>query len=367
MNALPSLNDGSILAPDLVRAAIDRSFLDSVKTRFSGWGITPETLEIVAWTLACAVVLGTLVFLLNTFVLNRRRGFLPTGTVTDPAEIDRLFDLAIAQRSKVEMSFSSSEDLRQVAHCSIEEVREGHMELEITAKVNAGPSWLKRRVSGYMRVTPPKKPGQAHFYHFTTTIAGVSKREDGSVLVTLVLPTALKLQQKRVHLRLEPPTEYMLGIALWPAVHDKTGALETDVKEWGKPPLLAHAGKKDMMRVANVSAGGMRLDVNRTAASKAGLEFAPGERFFVLADIYDPDKQSKERLWCVVRVQNRFADHQDKKIEVGVKFVAQGYSAGEDAKKSDLAWRKVGKDGIDAIGNWVVKRHLESFRKTSAL
>lgn len=364
MNASPFLQSASSLALDLVRVAIDRAFLDRIQGRFTGIGLTPEVLLIVAVTLGLALVAGAAVLLVNFFIRRHRKGFLPTGAVSDPAEVAHMFDLAMSQRAKIEMSFSRNENHAQTVYCSLEDVKNEHLVLEITAKIDAGPQWIGRSVTCYMRLAAPKEPTHSNFYTFETQVAGLSRQADGSYILTAPLPKILRLQQKRIHLRLEPPVDYMLGLALWPEQLDAKARPVAQFKKWGKPVLMYSAGRKDHLRLSNISAGGLRLEISRAAVRETGLEFQPGERYIVLAEIYDPDKQSKSRLWTLVRVQNRYEDFDTKRLEVGVKFTAHGGLAGE--KRDEVRWRKVTDDGIDLVGNWVVKRHLEQYRRRGA-
>ncbi len=361
MNASNFLGAVSSPALETIRAAIDRAFLDKVQDRFSGIGLTPEILLIVGVTLGTALGLGLLVLLVNYFIRRSCKGFLPTGVVANPVEIAQMFDLAMAQRSKVELSFSRAEGHAQTVYCSLEDIKSGHLVLEITAKVEAGPQWIGRPVTCHTRIAAPKDPAHSNFYTFDTDIAGLTKQADGSFIVRVPLPVILRLQQKRIHLRLEPPMEYMLGLALWPEQLDKDAKPVREFKKWGKPSMLYSSTRKDQLRLANVSAGGLRLDVSRPAVRETGLEFQPGERYIVLAEIFDPEKQGKKRLWSLVRVQNRYEDYETKRLEIGVKFIGEGVIGGEN--KDLMQWRKVSEDGIDAVGNWVIKRHLEQYRR----
>ncbi|MCK9239073.1 hypothetical protein [Desulfocurvus sp.] len=343
-------------------ASLDRSFLGTVQDRFSGTGLTPELLRLLLLTVAAAAAVGALVYLLNLLIAARRRGAaLPTGTVQDPAEIRRLLDMALTRRSRLDLSFSRTPNKDQGVSCSIEQLRDEHLVVEITARIDASQRWIGRTVHCYVRITAGKERTGSRYYFFDAEIAGLSKQADGSLRLTLTLPTVMRLQQKRIHLRLDPPTEFMLGLALWPEPTETGGSTASNIRSWGRPALLFHPARRDLVRVVNVSAGGMRLDVTRKALRETGLEFEPGQRYILLTEIYDPDRKAKRRLWCLARVQNRFEDFETRNLEIGMSFVGQGLPAGQD--KNALAWKPLGEDGIAFLGDWVVKRHLERYRK----
>ena len=106
--------------------------------------------------------------------------------------------------------------------------------MEITTKIDAGPQWIGRSVTCYMRLAAPKDPSHSNFYTFETQVAGLSRQADGSHILSVSLPDILRLQQKRTHLRLEPPVDYMLGLALWPEQAGFQGPARGPVQEVGQ-------------------------------------------------------------------------------------------------------------------------------------
>lgn len=353
------LTNGSSPAPERLHAGIDRFFLDSVQGTFGGWGLTPQMLEIIVWTLASACAAAGLVILVNQLWFKPKR-HVPSGAVEDPAQIDGLLLLALDQRSKVEFSFSRDDQAARPLHCSIEEVGEQAMVLDAGGFATAHQGWLGRPVTCYFRVQPRTGSGAPRFYNFESEVQGVVKRADESILISIALPTLLKLQQKRVHLRMEPPLQCLLGLAVWPESLDEKGRRECVIRRWGKPILVYHERETSQVHVVNVSAGGMRMDVPHAQLRALGRDFEVGERLVVLLKLLDPEKKTRQRLWCLSRVQNRFDDHQARTLELGLRFLAQGSPSGEE--EPAVVWRKVGADGIDALGNWIQRRHLELYR-----
>lgn len=342
-----------------VLAAIDRSFLGSVKDTFGGLGFSPQGLEILIWTVAIASIAAGTIILLNHYVL-RPEAKLPISTLVGLDEVVQLLQTALDQRNKVEFTFSREEQVSRPLHCAIESVQGDNLVLDAGDFVQAHQGWLGRPVLCYFRVSSRGGGGAAQFYALESDVAGVNKRSDGSTLITVPIPDRVKLQQKRIHLRLEPPMEYMLGVAVWPELLTEEGKRELRLKRWGKPVLARHAGATQMMRVANLSAGGMRIDLPRETIKETGYDFEVGQQYYILTELYDPDMKRKQRLWFIARVQNRYEDFMTKDLEVGLRFTEIGRIA--DPETMEIAWSKINKHGVDPLGNWIQRRHLELYR-----
>ncbi|MBU1004158.1 MAG: PilZ domain-containing protein [Proteobacteria bacterium] len=359
MNDFSFLTTRSSPATERIFAGIDRSFLGSVKDTFGGLGFKPEGLEMIGWTIAIACLAGGLAILANHYFF-RRATPIPSGTIIDPSQVAELLQAACDQRHKIEFSFSRDEQISRPLYCSIETLDEGNLILNAGDYIQAHQGWIARPVVCYFRVSARGGSGTAQFYNFESEVAGINKRPDGSTLLTLPLPDRVRMQQKRIHLRMEPPLEYMLGIAIWPELFSEDGQLERRLKRWGKPALAHHAAETGQMHVANISAGGLRIDVPRQTIKETELDFHIGQRFYILTELYDPDMKRKQRLWFIGRVQNRYEDFSTKDLEVGLKFLEIGNIS--DPETMEIAWTKVGGQGIDNLGNWIQRRHLELYR-----
>lgn len=365
MNASELLNNASSHVISLTTAAMDRSFLDSVRGEFYRFGMSSETVQLIVWTLLVAGAAGGTMFLLNRYIFNKRaRKKVPSGAVAETAKMQALLDAAITQRSKMEVGFSLPEHGVKPMNCYIENVKGNLLNIELPAYIQPTQKWIGRTVNCYFKVKETKA-GNPNYYNFSTEIAGISKLENGGTRITLPLPESMVLQQKRVHLRISPPMRLFLGVAIWPEQLTSSARPINQIKQWSRPALIFHRGKKDHMLVANISAGGMRVDIPNKSVKRTGLDFEIGNIFHLLIDLYSPDKSAKQRLWATARVQNRFEDIENSKLEIGFKFTHQGEMVGE-GNAASVMWRKVGDDGIMPLGNWVFKRHLETVRKLQA-
>ena len=359
MHASVFLTSRSSPALEHVSAGIDHAFLDNVRGTFGGWGLTPALVDIILWTVASACLAAGVGIIVNHLFF-KRRPFVPSGQVTAPEDILRLLHTALDQRSKVEFNFSHDDQIARPLHCAMEDIRAESLVLDAGGFATVHQGWLGRRAVCYFRIVPRTGNRNPTFYSFDTEVSGVVKKRDGSTLLSLALPTRINQQQKRVHLRMEPPVECLLGLALWPEPMTKDGRAEDHVKQFGKPLLVYSEHRKQEIRIANMSAGGMRVDVPGEAKRAAKREFDVGERYLVLLKLLNPEDQTTDKLWCMARVQNRFEDFETRTLELGLKFLAVGTPT--DDEDPWMNWDKVGADGIQGLGNWIQHRHLELFR-----
>lgn len=347
-------------AARIFRCAVDRSFLQSVQGTFS-LGFTEESIRTVAWTLAAVLVLAGLGILFNQLVVRRRLKFMPSNWIMRPADIRAVFDQALAQRSKIEMGFERRDRARQTTTCVLADLAPERLVLEVSDFIEVNQGWIGRTFECFFRTQVSKTPGQMNFYNFKAEVVGVKKLADGTTRLTMTMPEHVVLQQKRVHMRLEPPRPYVPGLALWPQQLDDKARPIADVRAWGKPPLVMIPGKTcGALRLANLSAAGLRLEVSPAARKESGLELEIGHYLNLLLTLLDPETRAMRKFWLIARIQNRYEDFSSKELEVGLKIVAVGERQG---KSPEIAWRKAPEDGLPDLENWVVRRHLEMFRE----
>lgn len=364
MNLTDSLSlDLLFPLPTAQRGTIDYSFLNNIQNSFGSWGLTTGTFYIILITAFAVCLAFGLGLLVNHFFI-KKRDHTPPSWIVNRRDIIETLHLVMAQRSKVEMRFAGGDGItnRHSTACSLEEVHGDMMELEVSGFVNASQSWIERDVVGFFRVTNPSRPGHSDFFTFTSRIKGVRKASKDITYINVPVPDHIELSQKRLALRIEPPLQYSLGLAVWPEQLNPNGTPITKIKDWGRPPLLYSRKMDDLpLRIVNISAGGMRLEIMPEAQKNTGLSFALGERYAVMAQFYDPNEEKKLNLWTIVRIQNRFEAFDTHALEIGVQFVEEGRMVKD--KGGHVRWRKVKPDGIDSIGNWVARRHLELYRE----
>lgn len=337
----------------------DQDFLEGVKGGFSSLGVDDTVLLYVIVVLAAVGAILILAKLLEPLYSRLRKKGLPAYWVVKNKDITAILQAGIAERSKFEMKFLPSEYARPVAICTLLDISPSSLTLEVGSGATVSKRWLERSAEFFFRIKGEKK--QFIYYRMTSTVVGVKKLPNDLNTIMVNFPDKLELQQKRAFLRLEPPAQYLLGAAVW---HDKGQAKPVNVKRWGKPHLQYQPDRAaNPVLVEDVSAGGARLLVKRSSMKKTGMDPNIADRIYFVLDLYDPETSRKRRFWLQCRVQHVYEDFETRNAELGLQFTAWGGARKEeDGETVTIDWRDVGQDGIEILGSWVMKRHLELYR-----
>lgn len=339
-------------------AKLDTGFLGQIQGSFGTSSVSDTGLTVLAWLGGVVAVLGVAAFVLKYLRMQARLREIPAGWIVNPSRIKENIQAAQDQRSKFEFSFHAEETAGMSVSCSIKEFGKGVITLDSCTVDKIGRDWVGRQVRCFFRVTSGKKK-HMHFYAFSSKISGIKQLPGTMSEVMIAIPDRLELQQKRAHLRVEPPSDYVLGFAVWPERFDKGHAHDGHVAHWDKPNLIIMPKKRAGVRIVDVSAGGLRMKIDRAQAKESGLSFNITRQFFLLMDLFVPEKGAKLRIWAVGKVRQVFEDVDA--VEVGMQFIKIGEPVPEEKKL--LVWKTLDEDGITDLGNWAVRRQLELYRE----
>lgn len=357
MNQMPFNLSGAIKA-----ASYDQSFLQDVKSGFDSLGLDPRMLYYILLVLVAAGVLFLLARLIEGLRRRRRKSALPAYMIGEKQKILHVLQQAVDERSKFEMRFLPSEYTRPVAVCTLLEFDATTLSFDLDPGVQLSKQWNDRLAEFYFRIKGDKK--QFIYYRFASHIKEVQRISQSRNTMRVAVPESLELQQKRAHLRLEPPSQYLLGIAVW---REPGEPLPTEVKQWGRPHLRFKPGiAESSLALEDLSAGGVRMLVTREALKKSKLDVSVGHRLYLMLDLYDPEASRKRRFLLLCRVQHVYEDFETRNVEWGLQFVSHGRLKKEQTQDEDVSpeveWKPVDQEGVETLGSWVMKRHLELYR-----
>ena len=348
----------------IITAGIDKSFLGKVQDAFKDIGIPAHVWGIVALVIFTAVGL---------FLLGKAYNFLrakffvkeaPTGWINKRDAVNEVFQSALHQRSAFEMRFLPADQARKSTLCSLEDFNAEVLVLELPAQIIPTKLWMQRSVECFFRLTYKKT--QTLHYAFTSTIVGVRRPQKDISHILLSFPEQIQLYQKRAFLRVDPPGEYILGVGVWPFLDKYLQGKNTKIASLNSPILkYVPGGHDNLLFLVNISAGGVRLLIKREGVKKSGIPLNISQRFLFYLDLYVPEEEKKQRFWFLGRLQNSYEDFETRNVELGLQFTSRGrYKTPED---KELVWSGVGADGVEVLAGWVMKRHLELYRKTGLL
>ncbi len=344
--------------------SFDRPFLNEIKDSFFRLWHNPDALPYLLATFLAIFFVILVGILYNQLVRRRQyRSVLPPGWYVDADKIREILEIALDQRSKFELRFLPTDHSRRATACTLLDIGVETLLLEPPAYVEAGQHWMGREIECFFRVNEDR--GQISFYRFTSTVQSVSYSPQGLAQVELEFPKLLHNHQKRGFLRISPPVHLFMGVAIWlerNLPQDERGAPTADLSQWGRPLFTYIPDKQgNPVQVNNISAGGLRLGIQRSAVKGRDIKLRISDRIVVLLDLYDPEIERKQRFWLRGRVQNFQEDFETRDLEIGLQFVGVGRLA-EDGEKR-VTWHDVGEDGIESLAVWVMQRHLELFRE----
>ncbi|UZP68202.1 hypothetical protein N1030_04275 [Desulfovibrio mangrovi] len=286
--------------------------------------------------------------------------YIPHGWVLEPQSIQKNLNEAMELRSKMELQFHSESNRRRSTFCSLYEMSADTVTMECSTLKNISRNWLGKYVDCYFRIQD-EHHNPLH-YMFTSPIIGIRPVGNDICHLNLAMPNKLELKQKRAALRVDPPDQYIMGIALWPEKLLSDATHDMNFKNWGKPVLSYIPGKRAEIRLVNVSAGGLKLHVKRQNAKECGLSFNIGDRLFVLLDLWEPEAGQRNRYWLLCRLQMPYIDFETRDVDLGLQFMRRAEIV--DNSNGELFWLSPLRDNeVDEIGNWAMKRHLELYRE----
>ena len=173
----------------------------------------------------------------------------------------KLLEEAMAQRARCFLSLPVSVTGVRELDCAMLESSTRGLLLESQGKAACGPHWMGLDVTGYFRVILRRNGIDETFYTFDSRIKAAANGRTGIARLLLEEPDSLVFGQRRKSLRVEPDIERIAAAFLWR--YDKKEGFVMDC-----PALRRVDFQGGLARIADISAGGMRLTV-RSCASAA--------------------------------------------------------------------------------------------------
>ncbi|MFO7816370.1 MAG: hypothetical protein ACQES5_04995 [Thermodesulfobacteriota bacterium] len=340
-------------------AAENRQFLfDQVYRSFETTGSTALMVNIVLITLALILASLSVYFAVNHIKNKRHTKKLYFGEITDGEVVSSIVDQAMAQRSKVVCSFGKK---NRPFDCAIYRADGNDIVLEPPYYVQPTSKWINRELECNFRIGLDKK--NFLFYTFVSPVKGIEVLQ-GARMLRLVFPLSLFLGQKRRHLRLEPPLKWVNGLALWPAVSAAgAGEFESGMEKWGKPFIRMQKTEGSPLKVglSDISAGGVRIRLSSEYSSMMEKMRQSNPYLFVYIALTDENNRLARYL-LAARIRYSYIEEGQSFFSVSLEFIRHGSI--KDKKKKIVDWKEINPEfGVEDLGNWVFKRHLQLYRE----
>ena len=191
------------------------------------------------------------------------------------------------------------------------------------------------------------------FYRFRGEVISMVPGQDKNKVLTLTLPGEVDPGQKRRFFRLSPPRQLVPRFAAWPGAFT-----DTKIRELPKPSLKFKVDADSHSRLANISAGGLLLDVDRSTLARSGLPLEKGDVWLFLVSVQDPANDERLDWWLQASLVN-LMDGIPGRMEAAFRLT--GFADALD--KGSPAWQPIPEAGVEVIASWVFLRSMELARE----
>lgn len=275
--------------------------------------------------------------------------------VIDPVEIRTILGQAVQERATFDTSFQGEWAQRTHFSCAPLDLDAGRkIILETPAFTPPQPAWIGRRVTCHFRIGSARSDVKWLFYHFSTVITDIQSYDTRETIIINV-PQKLQRGQRRAHLRLEPFTQDVPSLRLWPETLAMVDVFEEE------PPTASflHTRRDNHLHVLNISAGGVLLEIRATQRQLPDDILEKGKRFYLSIALRDPENDAVRDFHLKAKIRNLFTDPHEGKRLAGFSFTAYRIKPGDDPNN----WVSLDGKGVEAIDDWVFKRHLQIYRE----
>ena len=320
--------------------------------------------SITVWTVAgiglCLVIITVILFRLRQ---DKKEFFSPMGRVSNPAAILLMLEEAIDQRRDFEIQIStSSADNKPTLKSIPQKVDKNSITLEIVGLRQLSNHWIDREITIFFRITTK---GVFTYHTFLSSIQRIEAPRKDVCHLVLPLPTSIEHRQQRSFLRIEPPTEFVYGGAMWYGETMPEPREMGDVSLWSPPSIFLLPAYAVQFHISDLSAGGLRLRIPNSVVQHLHLPISNVERFIVMLDLLDAEEMKISRFWLQCRSQRIAMEPPDQDVMVGAKFMAWAKPRDPFAPETPgaLEWFRLSPSNeVEPVGNWIMRRHLALFR-----
>ncbi|MFO7728240.1 MAG: hypothetical protein R6X11_07910 [Desulfonatronovibrio sp.] len=276
-----------------------------------------------------------------------------------PKKIKRLLQEAIDQRSKFIIVLP--EDMSSVSslNASLMDFNNEYLYLEVSAITRFNPRWEGLGVTCFFRLITTKKPRKEMFFNFSSKVYSHEQGKSDQVGIQLDFPEKIEMGQRRSSMRIDMDPRLVLGFSVWEEDRFIRAADGENKKGLHPPKISIDHIQSGVIKITDISAGGMKKKITQEALQQLGLSWNKGSTMIIWLVLLEPRNQQKEQFWLKARVKYKYQDFVSKEIDLGLEFISFG-QIGPDKK---MKWLRVKENNIDQIGNWTYQRYLEHYRQ----
>ncbi len=345
--------------PPLPNALFEPGWWDRMADDTNRSVFSPEAAILTVLFFGVFIAVIVVVYFVN--IDFRKKDLTPPSWITNTREILKIFNTALRQRSKMRVSFQREDRGAPSTDGSLVEFSPKGLILELTSIKSLNVHWIDKVVECDFRLRPEADSERQVFYNFTVKILDISKTPEDFVRIRTAPPSHLEQEQKRATLRIEPPQSLIRECSLWRRETVRAHGRADDPETWGDPFLDLETAEPDEITVADISGGGMRLDLKADIVKKTQAAFDSGGGFYLALSLVNPDTGGPLRFLLNAKLQNVYSSKETPGLRsFGLLFAGYGESAPEPPHL--VVWKAAGAGGVRDLDDWVFSRHLDLYR-----
>ncbi|MFN2343692.1 MAG: hypothetical protein ABR542_10070 [Desulfonatronovibrio sp.] len=263
------------------------------------------------------------------------------------------------QRSKFIIALPREISIISSIEASLEDFDTNYLYFEASALDKFSPKWEGIEIICYFRLVTKKEPRKEMFFNFTSNILNLEKSNIGGSKFRLNLPSVLKIGQRRSSLRIDMDPKFLLGYSIWSEDRFIRQASDENKKGLHKPLASIDQIRAGLIRIIDISAGGLKKRLKAQALDELGMKWKKGQSMIIWMVLLEPDNGKKEQFWLKAKIKYLYEDYVSKDMDLGIEFT----SFGQINPDKKMKWHRVKDHSIDKIGNWTYQRYLEDYRQ----
>ncbi|WP_456325383.1 hypothetical protein [Desulfonauticus submarinus] len=330
--------------------------LNQVKRSFEGSGLNSDVINFFYYFIIFCILFSPILFLIHLYVKRRESRYDSNefGSISDKETIKNIFDFALIQRSRFDISIRRSDSM---IYATLVDYDDEFIYLEMPSYLKISKVWFKKNLSCFFKIGSGKL--NAIFYNFKSIVVDYYV-DKGSYIIKLKLPEKLYLGQKRRFLRIEIPSKYIKSIKLWSASLDKYAGFSKDISEWGVPLGLYDERKRSIF-LKDISGGGIKLGIKKKIVSDVVKFKRDNEYIFLYLHLNPTYTNSNMFFYFICKLKNVYQVDDPEFYFFGFQFVAEGKVK---ANSTQIEWKEIPlEQGCESLGNWLFEKYLEIYRQ----
>jgi len=339
---------------------VANGYFADISKNFSSWGFNTTAVWILGTLFSCILFFVVLNSFLNLIQRKRSNSQESIFNITNSNEILATFNLALNQRSKFELKLSRKSS--EIAVCSLLEILEDSMILELPADVHPTSSWEERPV--YLFFSVPLEKNHRSHYFFSTYIKEILYPNSEFSQLRISIPQKLQQKQKRTHLRFDPASNQIEKFIVWnakdtsfPEAIYKISYLDSTF-----PRIEQGESNQFGLKLLNISGGGLMFSIPKQVAKNYEFDLEKNKQLFIYLQLPEPDTNNSTQVYLFAKIRNTYPDITGKRQQFGLQYLYVGTYTHEDPMM--LQWIAVDPAmGVEVISNWVFKQHLKLYRE----